>query len=76
MCVNMNGLSGCQVSPEVKHGMHLVVVSSVCVCVCVCVWVGRGQGVVSLPTAPVAWNKSSVVERSCDCVCVCSTLVM
>lgn len=31
---------------------------------------GTRQGVVSLPAAPVTWNKSSVVEGSCDCVCV------
>lgn len=46
-----------------------------CVCVCVVVVGGQGtrQGVVSRPAAPVTWNKSSVVKRSCDshCVCVC-----
>ena len=40
-------------------------------CVCVCGGQGTRQGVVSFPAAPVTWNKSSVVGRSCDCVCVC-----
>lgn len=48
-------------------------VSCECLCVC-CSRAGHKQGVVSLPLVLVAWNKSSVVGRSCDCVR--STLVM
>lgn len=71
MCVY--GLGWCQVN----SAMYLLIVSSVCMSV-YCRRAGQGtrQGVVSLPAAPVTWNKSSVVERSCDSVCVCFSVFL
>lgn len=63
----------CQTNFEAAFAMYLLIVSLVSVCVC-CSRVGHKQGVVSLQLVLVAWNKSSVVARSCDGVR--STLVM